>query len=548
MKGLFPSILVLISLFILAIPAFQIIKLNESSFSDNSSSTNSGSCLSCHISIIKKKVKHQPVTYDCLKCHKSNGNKHPQNGTIGFTIIGESKSLCFSCHSNLKSNIENAYYVHKAVMGNKYCTNCHSPHASEQKHLLAKEEKDLCFSCHNKTYSNGKSSIKNMKRHFKINPFKHKPVEEGCTSCHNAHFSENKLLLKKKNPEGAYSKASKESFELCFSCHNSDMIEQPLSEKVTNFRNGNENMHYAHIQGRKGRNCNLCHDVHASNNQFLMTKTATFGSWKMNINFTSTENGGTCNTGCHAEKKYDRKNKFINDPNFNIRNIRKYEDLVEEKTNKDDEKKVEETKKEPIVENKKSNEKNTIDSTEILALNVKTENDSSKNAKVIVTEKKSNENSEEIEEQNRNINQIVSNNNQKKEEAIKNIQKTTNLSNKHIKLQKDTCLLANYTFKIIDYRTGRNLIATINNGKLEIVNEGLKFFKYKIIHYVLSSVDNSRIPIIRNFDGTISHRALNMLKNAHIGAQYIFEEIIVVDPSGLKMENQVRSVLIERIK
>lgn len=546
MKGLLSAIFVSSTLIIGFIAYYPLISRNEnlSSIKTSQPNINKGACLACHISTIKKRVKHQPTTYDCMKCHKSNGNKHPQKDTVGFTLVDENQGLCFSCHSNLKSNIEKAFYIHKAVMGNKYCTNCHSPHASNQKKLLVLKEKELCLTCHNKTYSGNTGNIKNMKRHLKINQYKHKPVETGCISCHNAHFSEYKFLLNKKNPEGAYAKASKENFELCFSCHNREMIEHSLSETVTNFRNGNENMHYAHTQGKKGRNCNLCHDVHASNNQFLMTKTATFGSWKMNINFTVSENGGSCNTGCHADKKYNRLKKYINDPSFNIKNIRKYEVLIEETSNKEAENKLKETKADIVAENMNTDTINKIDST-IIAVNcIKTEIDSSLNNQKVDVEIASVENNE-----NKVVNNlIVPNNNQNQGKINENKTITPSISNKHIKPQKDTCLLANYKFKIINYRTGRNLIATINNGNLEIVNEGLRFFKYKVIHYVLSSIDNSRIPIIRNFDETISYKALNMLRTAKIGAQYIFEEIIVVDPSGLKIENQVRSVLIERVK
>ncbi len=113
---------------------------------------------------------------------------------------------------------------------------------------------------------------------------------------------------------------------------------------------------------------------------------------------------------------------------------------------------------------------------------------------------------------------------------------------------KDTCVLAGLTFKIIDYKSGRNLHATIKNGEIEIISEGVQFFKYRVIYYVFSSLDDSRIPVVRIFHGGVEYRVLKTLKESRVGGQYIFEDIIVVDPSGIKLDNEVRSILIERIK
>jgi hypothetical protein len=113
---------------------------------------------------------------------------------------------------------------------------------------------------------------------------------------------------------------------------------------------------------------------------------------------------------------------------------------------------------------------------------------------------------------------------------------------------KDTCVLGGLTFRIIDYKSGRNLHATIKNGEIEIVSEGVQFFKYRVIYYVFSSLDDSRIPVVRIFHGLVEYRVLKILEQSRVGGQYIFEDIVVVDPSGIKLDNEVRSILIERIK
>ena len=95
--------------------------------------------------------------------------------------------------------------------------------------------------------------------------------------------------------------------ELCFQCHDKGLIENSVTTTATKFRNGDENLHFKHINGQKGRNCNVCHNVHGSENAHLINKKTSFGKWEMPINYTPLENGGTCSTGCHAEKKYEWK-------------------------------------------------------------------------------------------------------------------------------------------------------------------------------------------------------------------------------------------------
>ncbi|MCK4993003.1 MAG: hypothetical protein KAS29_21040, partial [Bacteroidales bacterium] len=79
-----------------------------------------------------------------------------------------------------------------------------------------------------------------------------------------------------------------------------------VTTTATNFRNGDQNMHFLHINGTKGRNCNLCHDMHGSPNEHLIADKVMFGNWEMPVGFKALENGGSCLTGCHAEKQYVR--------------------------------------------------------------------------------------------------------------------------------------------------------------------------------------------------------------------------------------------------
>jgi len=133
-------------------------------------------------------------------------------------------------------------------------------------------------------------------------------VESGeCTTCHNPHFSEKKLLLTSNFPESQYVKAEIDKFDLCFMCHDADLFNARDTESGTNFRNGKVNLHFIHVNSDKGRNCNMCHDVHGAQNLKLIRDKVKYGSWEMTIKFTGEDDGGSCLTACHSEKKYNRK-------------------------------------------------------------------------------------------------------------------------------------------------------------------------------------------------------------------------------------------------
>ncbi|MEZ4999557.1 MAG: cytochrome c3 family protein [Bacteroidales bacterium] len=153
---------------------------------------------------------------------------------------------------------------------------------------------DLCLSCHRSLIA-GKEYV-------------HSPVGEGeCTFCHNSHSSANRALLTEPFPETFYAEASSENFILCFSCHDSDLLLSPTTDYATNFREKQENLHFLHIKGQKGRNCFVCHDMHASTLPHILRNSITFGEWTMKVDFIPAENGGTCYSGCHGPKSYSRE-------------------------------------------------------------------------------------------------------------------------------------------------------------------------------------------------------------------------------------------------
>ncbi len=262
-------------------------------------------CYTCHDDLKNagtKKYVHPAFEDDCGNCHM------PHNSLNQNLLTEKTPNLCYECHSDIQDEIKLAKTVHLPVKDTQNCSNCHSPHASDNNNILLKSENALCLSCHNDTISTEKGTIPNIKKHLEESTYIHEPVKDNCINCHKPHTSENNFLLSEAFPSKEYVEAKPENFAVCFECHDSGILTEKRTEDVTNFRNGNQNLHYLHIHGEKGRSCVFCHDVHAAKNKFLVKKRVSFGTWVMPMKFTYTKTGGSCGNGCHSQKKYDRVN------------------------------------------------------------------------------------------------------------------------------------------------------------------------------------------------------------------------------------------------
>lgn len=312
-------------------------------------------CVDCHKRTVKNDILHGPTATDCMACHEPNGKEHPLEDVEGFTLFEEGAELCYSCHTELKEE-HSLKYVHKPVKNGEctechevhssndpklifaqapdlcfFCHNeledgrakaktvhtasfegdacllCHTPHASAEKRLLADKSKQLCLNCHNKIIKRADESlIPNIEKHLTESTHQHKALKKRCTACHDPHYSDRGLLLKENFPLGHYVKGIEENFALCFNCHDTDLLNLETTDVGTEFRDGDRNLHYVHVNKDKGRNCTNCHDIHAANNTKLIATTVKFGRWDMPLNYIENENGGTCATGCHKKRSYLR--------------------------------------------------------------------------------------------------------------------------------------------------------------------------------------------------------------------------------------------------
>ncbi len=270
-------------------------------------------CYTCHRdkknAINSGEYVHMPVTEDCTSCH------NPHSSPEKFMLHAEVPTLCLDCHDDQKEKIDAATVKHGALETDRACLNCHDSHMSNIAKNLTMEPMDLCMSCHNRVYEkeNGRD-IANMEKWLTENTEHHGPIKQkDCSGCHNPHGSENFRILRNPYPETFYMPFAEDNYSLCFSCHEKTLVLEPETTKLTNFRNGNQNLHFTHVnKPLKGRTCRACHETHGSNYPKHIREAVPFGSWELPVIFEKTGTGGSCTTGCHQEKKYDRVNRELN--------------------------------------------------------------------------------------------------------------------------------------------------------------------------------------------------------------------------------------------
>ena len=270
-------------------------------------------CFMCHTdkaeAINKAEFVHKPVSENCTNCH------NPHSAAKQFMLESKAPALCLNCHKDKKKQINTVAVKHGALETERSCLNCHDAHMSDIAKNLLMEPMDLCLNCHDREYKrdDGKS-LMNMKKWLAENKNHHGPIKQkDCSGCHNPHGSDNFRILREPYPATFYKPFAVENYDLCFSCHEKTIVLNPETTRLTNFRNGNENLHFKHVNKPiKGRTCRACHETHASNFPKHIREAVPFGSWKLPLNYQKTKTGGSCTPGCHKLKKYDRANPVKN--------------------------------------------------------------------------------------------------------------------------------------------------------------------------------------------------------------------------------------------
>lgn len=267
-------------------------------------------CTGCHVDMeqrIEGAVSvHPPVEEQCAGCHL------PHGGDREYFLVDEGRALCNECHGDFLKETETFKFTHQAMVEGEACQNCHDSHASNQERLLAAKSEDLCLNCHNEPIDGPHGMIDNIAEQVENFEYLHGPVRQGnCSACHDAHGSDNSFILDKAFPEDFYDSYSEDKYQLCFDCHDQRLVLDEMSEE-TGFRNGKVNLHYLHVNREKGRTCRACHHEHGSNQPKHIRSVVPFGRWEMQLEYTMTDTGGGCATGCHVPYSYDREDAVDN--------------------------------------------------------------------------------------------------------------------------------------------------------------------------------------------------------------------------------------------
>jgi len=278
-------------------------------------------CLSCHSEMKKQMMavtfQHKAVQQDCTNCHDAHASNFPKQ------IKKAPVELCTSCHDKIKDQAMNLPVKHPPVTTGQACLTCHTAHGGDLAKLMRAEPLKVCMKCHDKKIQEpagpdgapGKV-VNAVAEVLDSTQFPHGPVKDGnCAGCHNVHGSQESRLLKKPYPETFYQPFALEKYDLCFSCHDKQLVQLETTEGLTGFRNGTKNLHFLHVnKADKGRTCRACHETHASKQPDHIRDAVPFGKWQMPLNFKKTEAGGSCAPGCHKPYGYDRTHPVENVP------------------------------------------------------------------------------------------------------------------------------------------------------------------------------------------------------------------------------------------
>jgi predicted CXXCH cytochrome family protein len=267
-------------------------------------------CFSCHSGFKEKlassKHRHLPAEKDCSACHGAHATefKHQLKADHNATCTAQ-------CHQPIRDHLATASVKHAAMTSTNGCSNCHDSHASNDASLLRGRMDAVCLTCHNASIkATDGHLIADMRPVLSKAKFLHGPIRSGsCSACHNAHGASKPGLLERNFPRTFYTNFEQEKYDLCFTCHEKQLVTTETTASLTGFRNGETNLHYLHVnREEKGRSCKSCHNLHGSDNEKHIASDVSFerSGWAMQVGFTKSEHGGSCTPSCHKTRDYKR--------------------------------------------------------------------------------------------------------------------------------------------------------------------------------------------------------------------------------------------------
>lgn len=263
-------------------------------------------CLQCHDESETRghTVIHPPDSGDCTTCHD------PHQSTFRHLLREESHlRQCSECHADdLAAAMEKPYH-HRFFDPTAECGSCHYAHRSgADGAYLRANLGETCLTCHDMPITKDGRRLENVGLAIRTAPVVHAPLEEqACHTCHTPHGSMQSSLLRENYPAGNYDRYRRETYSLCWTCHDPQLVEATRTSQETRFRDGTRNLHNVHVlQFNRGRACHLCHTAHVSERPHLLRESVSFGEWDSDFLYESLPDGGSCSTACHRPMEYRR--------------------------------------------------------------------------------------------------------------------------------------------------------------------------------------------------------------------------------------------------
>ncbi len=262
-------------------------------------------CLQCHTETETNEhgVLHPPDSGTCVACHS------PHQSSVPHLLRTEEQLLqCGECHARDLQEASERPFRHRFFNPRTECGTCHYAHREGQGRFVRANLGETCLTCHDMNIRMENRTLENVGSVIRQASVVHPPLaERACHVCHTPHGSLQSSLLRENYPGGSYAAYDSANYQLCWSCHDSALVETSETEASTGFRDGTRNLHNVHVlQSRRGRACHLCHSAHASERPHLIRSTMTFGTWTTEFDFRVLSDGGTCTTACHRPTEYHR--------------------------------------------------------------------------------------------------------------------------------------------------------------------------------------------------------------------------------------------------
>jgi predicted CXXCH cytochrome family protein len=285
----------------------------------------SSACYQCHEKKNEGRNVHPALEMEgeCVQCH------NPHGSDIAKFLVMPKNRICFACHDPVPADVEKGS-KHSVVKDEKSCMNCHDPHATDVDSLLISSPQILCLNCHDREIiieeSGNTRKVENIRHKVLEMQFVHMPAV-WCTTCHASHGSIYRSLLVAPFPVNNYNAyepgdyKTKNTYELCFTCHDKAMLNETITARETGFRNDivikgilvRKNLHWFHVVNaagsedkNRGRSCNICHDPHGSANPHIIRNSWSMKNFKPVMVFKDRPDGGECMKSCHSPKRYQR--------------------------------------------------------------------------------------------------------------------------------------------------------------------------------------------------------------------------------------------------